>query len=210
MGGIGSGRYGWRRKAEDCRALDIGMLRRAGCLRPGHAGHLQWTRDGQLIASVGVSASDEGVRLVYRHGSDRDDVVDYLIPLVWVACTRGGHRPYFRCPGSRNRRPCGRRAARLFKAGRYFLCRHCHGLAYASQSERPCERLVRRANKLRRSLGGESRFGSAIPPRRKGQWRRTYEAKVERIWQLEDQAEEAFAASVGLWAGGESLDDLFG
>jgi hypothetical protein len=30
---------------------------------------------------------------------------------------------------------CGKRVAKLYALGRYFLCRHCYRLAYDSQSE---------------------------------------------------------------------------
>ena len=49
--------------------------------------------------------------------------------------------------------PCGRRVAKLHLSGRYFLCRHCHRLGYASQSEAPWARALRRANKIRQQLG---------------------------------------------------------
>ena len=50
---------------------------------------------------------------------------------------------------------CRRRVGKLYGAGRYFLCRHCYRLAHASQHEDEWGRALRRANKIRRRLGGE-------------------------------------------------------
>lgn len=120
----------------------------------------------------------------------------YTVPLTWTPCTKGGERPYFTCPGRVNGRDCQRRVAKLYGAGRYFLCRSCYGLAYASQSETPQDRLLRRANKLRRSLGGNPGMASPLPPRAKGMWQTTYDARLAEICELEDQADAHFEAWV--------------
>jgi len=51
---------------------------------------------------------------------------------------------------------------------------------------------------------------SPLPPRHKGQWQRTYEAKLERLIDLEEQADVAFEAWVALRFPGVSVDDLLG
>jgi hypothetical protein len=71
-------------------------------------------------------------------------------------------RPYFICPGVVSGVGCGRRVAKLHGPGRYFLCRHCYRLAYASQSEGGWDRALRRANKIRQCLGGDP--GSETKP----------------------------------------------
>lgn len=65
-----------------------------------------------------------------------------------------------------------------------------YGLTYQSRSEQPYDRLLRRANKLRQAMGGEPGTANPIPPRRKGQWHRTYEAKLDELSRLEEQADE--------------------
>jgi hypothetical protein len=55
--------------------------------------------------------------------------LNYSISLVTAPCNYGGLRYWFLCPG------CGKRYACLYSGGSYFLCRRCHGLAYASQCE---------------------------------------------------------------------------
>jgi hypothetical protein len=47
---------------------------------------------------------------------------------------------------------CGRRVTKLHFARARFLCRHCSGLVYACQYERPEQRALRRVNKLWRRL----------------------------------------------------------
>ena len=74
------------------------------------------------------------------------------ISIVHLRCRFGGSRAYFICPG-RDGTECGRRITKLHLSRRYFLCRHCNQLAYASQYERPWQRALRRANKLKQRLG---------------------------------------------------------
>jgi hypothetical protein len=68
-----------------------------------------------------------------------DDLTE-TIPIIHLRCRFGGSRAYFICPGPRNGTDCGRRVAKLHLSHRYFLCRHCNKLAYASQYEQPFQR----------------------------------------------------------------------
>src|SRR5215467_10276170 len=55
MGGFGSTRWGWvitKDTVEESRSLDINRLNRAGCLRAGYCGGLQWSCDGEQVASI--------------------------------------------------------------------------------------------------------------------------------------------------------------
>ena len=103
------------------------------------------------------------------------------VRIVRVARRFGGVRPYFICPGVVNGISCGRRVAKLHGCGHYFLCRHCHHLAYASQSEDGWDRSLRRANKIRQRLGGDPGMAAPFPSRPKGMWRRTYERLFNRF-----------------------------
>ena len=211
MGGYGSGRTGWKTKAEHCRSLDVNRLHREGCLTPGRWGGWQWTVDGEKTASIAFRAEDTRLILIYRwrhaYGGDWEDVEE-PVPILRVPCRYGGTRPYFRCPGVVNDRYCGRQVAKLYAAGRFFLCRHCYRLAYDSQSEARFDRLLRRANKLRRALGGEPGTESYIP-RPKGMWRRTYERQVEEIARLEAEADQAFLARYAGLLSRAELMELF-
>ena len=195
MGGFGSGRRSGtgRSKVESCRSLDVNRLNREGCLRAGWMGGWQWSRDGERVAWISLRADGERLHLAYRvciGGGDWEDI-DESVRIVSVACRYGGARPYFMCPGVANGRACGRRVAKLHGPGRYFLCRHCNRLSYASQSEGALDRALRRANTIRQRLGGDPGMASPFPERPKGMWRRTYERLHRRTFEIEMRAEEA-------------------
>src|SRR3954463_14431513 len=200
MGGLGSGRPSGsgRNTVESCRSLDINKLQRTGCLDPGWAGGWQWTRDGERVAWINLRVEADRRHLTYRvsiAGEDWQDVHE-TVRIVRIPCRFGGSRPYFVCPGVVNGSYCGRRVAKLYGAGQYFLCRHCYGLAYASQREDEMDRALRRANKIRVRLGGQPGMASTFPDRPKGMWQRTYDRLEESVYTAEQQADEALAVRV--------------
>lgn len=195
MGGYGSGRPGWRPKAEGFRNIDVNRLRKAGLLRAGYSGGWQWTVDGEKVASISMRAETARLVLIYRirpGGGEWEDVEE-PIPLEETPCHYGGVRPWFRCPGVRNGRWCGRRVGKLFLGQRYFVCRHCLRLAYSSQSEEPMNRHNRRANKIRMALGGEPGTASLPPRKPKGMHWRTYWRKMDAIDAADAAGDIAFA-----------------
>jgi hypothetical protein len=201
MGGLGSGRpaTAGRSIVEGCRSLDINKLHRRGCLAPGWSGGWQWTIDNRQVAWIGLRAEYQRLRLSYRiriGGGDWEDV-DETVGVVAVPCHLGGTRPYFICPGVVSGLPCGRRVGKLHGAGRYFLCRHCYGLNYASQGEDSLDRARRRTDKLRRRLDGSAGVSSAFPARPKGMWARTYHRLRDRFIDAEVEADELFEAKAG-------------
>jgi hypothetical protein len=196
MGGLGSGRPSGsgRNTVESCRSLDINKLQRTGCLEPGWAGGWQWTREGEQIASIGLRAEADRLHLSYRVCiQDEWKDVTETVGIIRVPCQFGGARPYFICPGVVNGIHCGRRVAKLYQGGQYFLCRHCYGLAYASQREDEMDRALRRANKIRVWLGGQLGMASTFPDRPKGMWRRTYDHLEQSVSAAEQRADAALA-----------------
>jgi hypothetical protein len=161
MGGTGSGchYYHWWRPSkktvvEDCRSLDTNRWMREGILKAGvHlTGGWSWFRDTQLTertSSIGyeVNTLDDPpwLRLHYTF-TERQEHVDYRVELEATQPHFGGLRWWFLCPLSVNRRPCGRRVAKLYLSGRYFGCRHCHDLTYTS-----CQQHDKRVDALRRN-----------------------------------------------------------
>lgn len=141
MGGWGSGRYyrsGSKDRTKDCMSLDVRSWPRNGWLEIGRCFTASWCRRYRKDSSIGVrvlgAAGVErasAVELSYFRGSEgRKEDVCYAVPLSWTPCNFGGSRPWFVCPGAVNGVSCGRRVAKLYLKGRYFLCRHCHDLAY--------------------------------------------------------------------------------
>lgn len=200
MGGFGSGRpSSGRGTVEDWHWLDVNQLHRAGCLDAGWSGGWQWTHNGKRTGWINLASGVDSLRLTYRTrtpGAEWLDVAE-TVSIVRVPCRFGGARPYFICPGIVNGVVCGRRVAKLYASGRYFLCRHCHQLAHASQREAVWERALRRASKIRRRLGGNPETIEPFPDRPKGMWRRTYQRLLEQVADAESVADESFVIAAG-------------
>lgn len=179
MGGFGSGRFGETGLVESCIHLDVNHLNRAGHLQPGSKVILRWER-GDII---GLRAGDGRVVLSYgvRSSAGAWSLAEAAVAIAWIPCEFGGARPYFRCPGKPGR-ACQRRVTKIHFFGGQFLCRHCHDLAYTSQSETRLDRLQHRARKSTIALGGEpGEPGTSFPPRPKGMHKRTYERRLADI-----------------------------
>ncbi len=191
MGGYGSGRRSGKTSVERCRALGVNQLQRAGLLEAGATGQWVWHCDDAEIGRIGFTLEAGRITLRYCWQDRFEKWLPVLegINLTYVDCHFGGVRPYFECPGVVNARPCWRRVGKLFAAGRYFLCRHCYDLGYDSQSEPPQDRLLRRADKLRMTLGGPLGAMDGIPARPKVMWQRTYHRTASEIERCERQAD---------------------
>jgi hypothetical protein len=196
MGGRGSGR--WKNRArktvESYRMLDINQLSEKGCLRPGWSSTCQWIV-GNDVASINLCAEAERLHLLYkvRVGDGEWEDMDETIPLVHTRCRFGGSRAYFICPGPQDGTDCGRRTAKLHLSSRYFLCRQCNQLPYASQYEQPWQRALRRANKLKQRLGIDVGIAGPVPEKPRGMWVRTYACLLDDIVRAEILANETRA-----------------
>jgi len=189
MGGPGSGRwYRWDTKGtiEGCRRIDVRDWHRRGLLR-GRGFTWSWyTDDGERVAWIQARVEPgRQVTLMYRvskSGEVWQDVTE-LIALAWTPCHYGGQRPWFICPGW----GCGRRVAKLHLGGGYFLCRHCLDLVYERQREDQATRLISKAQKIRRRLGGSASLMEPFPSKPRYMHRRTY----DRLWWKTHEVEEA-------------------
>ena len=178
-----------RRTAEECWTLNVNQLHRDGCLEPGSVGITEWQRRGEPIARISRRMGDSQLTLSYRLPEPGAEDVEEFVPIIRVPCRYGGSRPYFVCPGIVNGVYCGRRVACLYLADRYFVCRHCNALIYASQLENASARAIRKANKLRGRLGDT--FGWPLEPLRpKGMWRRTFQRLQHEIVAAEARANQ--------------------
>ena len=167
MGGYGSG--GWnatgRPTTADVLRLDVNQLNKAGALRAGFSGTCRWHVRGE-VETVSLTTRTDRITLSIPGAVDE-------VLVTWEDCRFGGRRPFFCCPG------CGERTLHLYRLG-HFRCRACHDLSYPSQRERESDRAQRKANRIRRRLGGEPGWHQFVP-RPKGMHRRTYQRLVTEI-----------------------------
>ena len=176
MGGSGSGRPGWRPVGEEMLRVDVRKLHREGWLRPGLSFSLNWTWNGEPWGSISIATSADSIRLMY--GTKDGEQMDELVALDRTPCHYGGSRTWFLCPR------CGRRVGVLF-GGKRFLCRYCHGVAYAVENEDAMSRLLRRSDKLRERI--KARAGTAYPVmfKPKHMHQRTFDIIRWKIHELE-------------------------
>jgi len=154
MGGFGSGRRAKFGKAvtECSLSLDIRWLQRTDSLRPGDFYSLRFPGTNKPTRRITVQVDSSELILSYQQQDANGQCLDleYPVGLVWTPCYYGGRRTWFICPES----ACGRRVAKLYLGDNgSFACRHCAGLAYASQREAPDRRAKLRAGNIRKRLG---------------------------------------------------------
>lgn len=152
MGGRGSGRhssYGGKPETNDSMPLDIRRIARRGLLIPGSSFGWQWTVNDRTVASIRIWVDRESLVLSYRMKST-GEVVEQRVQMQTTPCHLGGQRHWFTCPR------CSKRVAVLYAPGRYFACRQCGALGYATQKEGAGDRAATRADKLRKRLGWEA------------------------------------------------------
>ncbi len=155
--------FGRRATCESCLSVDVCEWHRQGLLRLGLRFACSWP-----AASIEVRVSADAVILTFEANQQR-------VPLTRTTCHLGGACPWFRCSASVGGRPCGRRVAKLYlRDASTFACRHCCGLAYASQQEIPRHRAISRVQKIRMRLGGSANLLEPFPERPRGMHRRTY------------------------------------
>jgi len=178
LGGKGSGRFCSfeTKKTENYIFLDVGLLNKNGCLHSGWNGCWSWKDESGKSYSISMNRNNFGVNLNYclKVGEGEWEKVEQDISVIHIPCRFGGNRPYFICPGQFHPKHRSRKALKLYIIDRYFLCRHCHELKYSSQFESKWERQLRKANKYRLKVGGDTGLGSDFPDRPKGMWSKTY------------------------------------
>ncbi len=148
MGGLGSGRFpsqGRKQTVEESMALSIGLLQRQGlCVgRRDIRSDLSWANCA--IASVRILTKTlqeprPRLRLLYDVATDNGVMhIDKPVELVATALAHNACRWWFQCPA------CGRRCGVLYlpPGQRFFACRRCHDLVYASQQFKTNSRAFR-------------------------------------------------------------------
>ena len=171
MGGSGSGRYSWFRATTTNQMLDIKLswMKKKGLLEPGTSGSLNWSQGGEQIGAIQYRCECDGLRLIYRSRPYSGDwqEVNELIPFTYTNTNFGGQRRWFKCPS------CSRSCSVLY-GGAYFRCRKCYNLKYETQYERPWDRAITRALKIRERLGDKGGIDDMFPEKPKGMHWKTY------------------------------------
>jgi hypothetical protein len=198
MGGLGSGnrmRIDKRDTVERNHRLDVRKLARENCLQPGSVVQWAWFENGKQTASISFRVKENNIDLSYQHRENNRQwvPVQQSIPLDRTPCNFGGYRLWFRCPG------CNQRVAIIYAAGKYFRCRHCYGLTYASSQEGHLDRLLRKAWKIRIRLGAsQSLFDSICEPKPKHMHHRTFTNLRIDAMKVENKINLIMASQLGI------------
>lgn len=141
-----------------------------------------------------LSKNENGVRYVTFTINDKPHRVALKLDNRSVR-----NKLYITCPY------CQKQRQSLFAIKSGYACRECLGLHYASQSERPQKRLVRRIRKLRTEIWGydwpsvNNMFEQIVlwPKPKLMHWR-TFHMKRENIIKLEEQYWPTFQYNLSL------------
>jgi hypothetical protein len=195
---------GARRTCESCKSLDVRTLRRRDLLRAGLLFGWEWPHEANVSSDIRIETENDAILLTYRIrrlGATEWKDIQQRVPLTWTNVHLGGRRPWFKCPVSSYGKYCGRRVAKLYLAVDLFACRHCWGLAYASQQESESDRDpgLNRAQKIRIRLGGTGSMLAPFPPKPKGMHWRTY----HRLRNAHYDAEGKWLTAMKKYASGE-------
>ena len=188
MGGFGSGRYSAFRATttNQMRSINLPWLKKKGLLIPAKAGSLNWSCGGEETGSIQYRCECDGFRLMYKARQQGEDwqEIDELIPFAYTQTNFGGERRWFECLS------CHRKCSVLY-GGTYFRCRTCYNLKYETQYERPWDRAITKALKIREKLGDrDGGIDDCFPAKPKGMHWKTYhklEAEYEkgyRVWAI--------------------------
>lgn len=170
MGGLGSGRrssYSGKRETGDSMPLDIRRIAIKGMLWPGNSFSWQWLVNDRSVAGISIRIETGTMTLSYRMKST-GEVVEQRVQTQISPCHLGGQRYWFTCPR------CSMRVALLYAPGRYFACRKCGGLGYATQKVGAGDRASTKANKIRKRLGWQAGIANGDGGKPKGMHWSTY------------------------------------
>jgi hypothetical protein len=148
MGGWGSGYFRpHKTTVEACLTLDIAQCTRSKVLQPGvhleGQGCMPHPETGELVSEIHCVLDTTvpeaaALRLRYWHHEPDDtpaEQFEYAIALTTTLQHYGGVRWWFHCPLGVDGQACSRRVRKLYlpPGARYFGCRHCYDLTYASR-----------------------------------------------------------------------------
>lgn len=172
---MGKGQY-YRSAAKaytsGCLNLDIRMLCKKKMLYNYASFSWSWTSRGSKSSiSCRVSGSGDSIELSYNVNSEP---VAYKVELDKTPCNYGGYRSWFICLH------CSKRVGVIYLRGKYFMCRKCSNLNYASSQESGNwnNEAIRQLDRIQKKLNCEDWAPMdciyQTPVRPKGMHRRTY------------------------------------
>lgn len=186
-----AGRWGWKGKVENCLNLDVRDLSRKKVL-DGWQGQWQWQWSNadtkEVLGTISFQGFDDRIGLTYSwDGKPTWQTIFFQE----TDCNYGGFRRWFVCPNQY----CEKKVAILYMRNGQFKCRHCHNLAYRTQSLDEIGRGWKRQYKIEAKLGQNHE-------RPKGMHYRTYIQHREAInaisgwrYQLFDEMVDSLMAS---------------
>lgn len=173
-----------RTTVEQCHVLDVNALVRAGAIKPNvhMTATLKIGRGEVWFETCTLPWKAQYFRIRAMFG---DQLVDNAIELATTRPPYGGLRWWFVCPVT------GKRVWKVYLPQRatQYASRQAYRLAYQCQSERPWQRAIRRADKIRARLGGESCLDELFPEKPKGMWWSTYGRLLDKAYEVENRAE---------------------
>lgn len=145
---MGRRRWTTRLTVEECYAVEIGELVRAGAFEaePGIPCSITWNDSaGNPISSIKFRVFPDNTGALAIHFYHRvpaalstpERIQHQTVQITTTDCNFGGNRRWFRCSLIRDGYPCGRRVGVLYSTPheRLFGCRQCHNLTYRSAQE---------------------------------------------------------------------------
>lgn len=198
MGGRGSGDYirsNSKPTTDNFLKLDLRMLNKRGWLVPNVNQTITWSRNDNVIGRISYVLSSNKITLLYAHGtsSNQPESINDEIQLIKTSCNFGGERTWFCCPS------CSKKVLVLF-GGKYFRCRQCKGVVYASSNESQLDRSRRALAKYQSILAPDLALCSADGTRGlhkpKGMRYKTYFDIKKRASEKEDEMNQYFMAAI--------------
>ena len=170
MGGWGSGGGRNATKTTDLRKIDLADLKRLNLLRPMGRRMLNWSWNGEEVASIQLEYQHSALSLIYRvrNANENWTSINEKVPLARTRQNFGGERIWFECLSCRRR-------CRVIYGGEYFRCRICYQATYSSQYENKMDRLLSQAQDVRMKLGGSGSLDEPFPKKLKWMRWKTYD-----------------------------------
>ena len=182
MGGFGSGRTGEKILTSQMSELNVQTLYRYGLveiLRRSPTDKQLESRDESGKVHIRVSAQQMFIHYFYMGYNGNRHPIRIVIKFVWTSCYFGDRRLWFLCP------KCRRRVAILYGGGKHFYCRICRKLAYPSENESEPNRMLRKANKIKKRLKCEPGVQNKIMFKPKGMHQKTFDRLRRQVEILE-------------------------